>query len=428
MLPLRFIRRHEELVRESLAARGDDAPLDELLQADDRRRELLGEVEQLRAQRNAISKQIGTAADDATRPALIEQTRSISARLGELDPELAAVQAQIDHFLLLLPALPHPSVPRGESDQDNPVLYAKGDRPVFDFEPRPHWELGDRLGILDFPRAAKIAGSGFWLFKGAGARLQRGLISWMLDFHVCAHGYREIYPPALVTDQGMTEAGKLPKFAEDSYRTEPDGLWLNPTAEVPLAIMHRDETLDGARLPVKYVGYTPAFRREAGAAGIETRGLRRLHQFDKVELFNFSDPACSYEDLERMLAAAEATVQALELPYRVREICTADLGFATSKMFDIEVWAPGVADWLEVSSVSNCEAFQARRAGIRFRRPGESRTDYVHTLNGSGLALPRTVIALLESNQQADGSVKLPEVLRPYLGGCAALEPETAWS
>ncbi len=425
---MRFIRENEALVREALDARRDDAPLDELLELDGRRRELLGRIESLRNQRNDLSKQIGNTDVAEERQALIERTRDLSTQLEASEPDLAEIERQIHDRLLLMPAIPHPSVPRGAGEDDNPVLHTTGAAPTFDFDPKPHWELGEQLGILDFPRAANVAGSGFWLFKGVGARLQRALVSWMVEFHTREHGYREIYPPALVTTQGMEDAGKLPKFAEDSYTTTTDPLWLNPTAEVALAVMHRGESLDGAALPVKYVAYSPSFRREAGAAGTETRGLRRVHQFDKVELFIYADPENSYVELEAMLANAEATVAELELPYyRVREICTADLGFAASKQYDIEVWAPGVQDWLEVSSVSNCEAFQARRAGVRIRRPGESGSELAHTLNGSGIALPRTVIALMENFQAADGTVRIPSVLRPYLGGAERLEREAPW-
>ena len=425
---MRFIRENEALVRQALEARRDDAPLDELLELDACRRELLVRIESLRGRRNDLSKQIGNTRVAEERQALIEQARDLSTQLERSEPDLAEIDRQIHDRLLLMPALPHPSVPRGAGEEDSPVLRTTGEAPTFDFDPRPHWDLGGRLGILDFPRAANVAGSGFWLFKGVGARLQRALVSWMVEFHAREHGYREIYPPSLVTTQGMVDAGKLPKFAVDSYTTTTDPLWLSPTAEVALAVMHRGETLDGAALPVKYVAYSPSFRREAGAAGTETRGLRRVHQFDKVELFIYTDHESSYADLETMLASAEATVAGLELPYyRVREICTGDLGFAASKQYDIEVWAPGAQDWLEVSSVSNCEAFQARRAGVRVRRPGESRSELAHTLNGSGIALPRTVIALLENFQEADGTVRIPSVLRPYLGGAERLEPEAPW-
>ncbi len=427
MIPLRFIREHADLVRESLAARADDAPLDELLRADERRRELLQDVEALRAERNALSKSIGAATDGANRQELIAKTRDASARIDQIEPELAGLQAEIDRLLLLFPAVPHASVPRGDSEADNALIRTVGEIPTFEFEPKEHLAIGEHLGIVDFPRAAKITGSGFAVYRGAGAELRRALISWMLDFHIREHGYREVHPPTLVSETSMRNAGKLPKFAVDSYRTEPGGLWLSPTVEVALAAMHGDEVLDGVLLPIKYTAHTPAFRREAGAAGTETRGLRRLHQFDKVELFNFADPDRSYDGLEAMLRAAERTAEALGLPYRVLEISTGDLGVSAAKQYDVEVWAAGIGDWLEVSSVSNCEAFQARRAGTRFRRPGESGTQYVHTLNGTGLGLPRTMIAIFENYQREDGTVDVPAVLRPYLGDRERLEPEAGW-
>ncbi len=427
MIPLRFIREHQDLVRQGLAARGGNAPLEETLRLDDRRRALLQEVERVRADRNSRSRQIGGVSDAVRRAELIEATRALSKQIDALSPELASIEDEIDQLLLLFPAQPHASVPRGEGPADNPVLRERGARPEFDFEPVQHVELGEALAILDFPRAANVAGSGFATYRGGGARLRRALVTWMLDFHIAQHDYREVHPPAMVTAESMTDSGKLPKFADDSYHIDPDGLWMSPTAEVALAAQHRDEVLDGSMLPLKYVAYTPAFRREAGAAGVETRGLRRRHQFDKVELFNFSDPTRSYDDMHAMLAAAEATAAALDLPFRVVEMCSAELGFSAAKQYDLEVWAAGVGDWLEISSVSNCETFQSRRSGTRFRAPGENRTQYVHTLNGTALGVQRTMIAILENNQRADGTVTIPDVLLPYVGGQARLEPETGW-
>ena len=424
MLPLRFIRENADLVRTGLSARGDEAPLDDLLAVDEQRRALLIEVEQWRAERNRLSRAIGAASDPAQRTELIAQTRTLSQKLDEAEPSLGHIQDEIDRLLLQIPALPHESVPAGRDADDNSLVAAHGTRPTFDFKPRPHWEIGEALGVLDFPRAAKIAGSGFWLFRAAGARLQRALVSWAIDFQVREHGYVEILPPALVTSRGMTDSGKLPKFADDSYRMATDDLWLNPTAEVPLTAMHRGEVLDGSALPLRYVAYTPAFRREAGAAGIDTRGLQRLHQFDKVELYSYALAEHSYSELETMRQHAEAVIQALRLPYRTVEVCGGDLGFTAAKTYDLEAWAPGVNAWLEVSSISNCEAFQARRAGTRTRKPGSSNTEYVHTLNGSGLGMARTMVAILENGQHADGSVRVPEVLRPYLDGLEVLEVE----
>ena len=427
MLPLRFLRENADLVRTGLDARGDDAPLDELLDLDRERRALLVEVEQWRAERKRVSRAIGSASDPGERETLIAQTRALSQDLDESEPELGRIEESLDRLLVQFPALPHATVPAGRDAGDNPLVASHGTPRSFDFEPRPHWELGEMLGVLDFPRAAKIAGSGFWLFRAGGARLQRALVAWAIDFQVREHGYLEVLPPALVTSRGMTDSGKLPKFADDSYQTATDDLWLNPTAEVPLTAMHRDEVLDGAHLPLRYVAYTPAFRREAGAAGIDTRGLQRLHQFDKVELYTFSLAEHSYDELETMRRHAEAAVEALGLPHRTLEICTGDLGFTAAKTYDLEAWAPGVNAWLEVSSISNCEAFQARRAGIRARKPGGSHTEYVHTLNGSGLGMARTMVAILENGQQADGTVRVPEVLHPYLDGLKVLEVEPGW-
>ena len=424
MLPLRFIRENADLVRTGLVARGDEAPLDDLLAVDEQRRVLLIEVEQWRAERNRLSRAIGAATDPAQRTELIAKTRALSQNLDGAEPELGRIEDEIDRLLMQIPALPHASVPAGRDADDNPLVSAHGVPAAFDFEPRPHWEIGEALGVLDFPRAAKIAGSGFWLFRGAGARLQRALVAWAIDFQVREHGYLEVLPPALVTSRGMTDSGKLPKFADDSYRMATDDLWLNPTAEVPLTAMHRGEVLEGAALPLRYVAYTPAFRREAGAAGIDTRGLQRLHQFDKVELYSYALADHSYDELETMREHAEAALQALGLPHRTVEVCVGDLGFTAAKTYDLEAWAPGVNAWLEVSSISNCEAFQARRAGIRARQPGSSHTEYVHTLNGSGLGMARTMVAILENGQQTDGAVRVPEVLRPYLDGREMLEVE----
>ncbi len=427
MLPLRFIRENADLVRAGLNARGDDAPLDELLELDLKRRAFLVEVEQWRAERKRVSRAIGAASDPSEREALIAETRALSQRLDDAEPELGRVEEELDRLLGQFPALPHASVPAGQDADDNPVVATQGTPRTFDFEPRPHWEIGETLGVLDFPRAAKIAGSGFWLFRAAGARLQRALVAWAIDFQVREHGYLEVLPPALVTSRGMADSGKLPKFADDSYELPADDLWLNPTAEVPLTAMHRDEVLDGGVLPLRYVAYTPAFRREAGAAGIDTRGLQRLHQFDKVELYAFTLAEHSYDELETMRRHAEAAVAALGLPYRALELCTGDLGFTSAKTYDLEAWAPGVNGWLEISSISNCEAFQARRAGIRARKPGGSHTEFVHTLNGSGLGMARTMVAILENYQQADGTVRVPEVLQPYLDGQKVLEVEPGW-
>ena len=425
MLPLRFIREHEALVRERLATRGGDLPLDELLRLDNQRRRLLTTVESLRAERRQVSRGIGQASG-SERPTLIARTRGITAELGEREPELTQVQAEVDRLLLEIPMLPHASAPVGDADHPGRMHHCSGTSTPDDHAP-PHDEIARELGILDFARASKVAGAGFWIFRGAGAQLQRALIQWMLDFQVQEHGYRELYLPALVTETAMTNAAKLPKFAGDSYAVDNRKLWLSPTAEVALSEYHASETLDAAMLPAKYVAYAAAFRREAGAAGVETRGLRRVRQFDKIELFNVTSPDDSYAALEHMRSEAEAVIQRLGLTFRVREVPTGDLGFAAAKQYDLEVWAPGAGEWLEVSSVSNCEAFQTRRAGVRIRKPGSSKTEYAHSLNGTALGLPRTFVALLENGYQADGTVAIPEVLQPYMGGRTRIEAEAQW-
>lgn len=425
MLPLRFIRDHEALVRERLATRGGDLPLDELLALDNQRRQLLTKVERLRAARRQVSRGIGRAAG-GEREALIARTRELTAELGTREPELSRIQAEVDRLLLEIPMLPHASAPVGDADHPGQVHFCSG-TPTPDAAAPPHDEIAKALGILDFARASKVAGSGFWIFRGVGAQFQRALIQWMLDFQVQEHGYRELYLPALVTGTAMTNAAKLPKFAGDSYAVDNRRLWLSPTAEVGLSEYHAGETLDAAMLPAKYVAYAAAFRREAGAAGVETRGLRRVRQFDKIELFNVTAPDDSYAALERLRCEAEAVIRRLGLTFRVREVPTGDLGFAAARQYDLEVWSPGAGEWLEVSSVSNCEAFQTRRAGVRIRRPGSARTEYAHSLNGTALGLPRTYVALLENGRQADGTVAIPDVLQPYMGGRTRIEAEAPW-
>ena len=412
-------------MRERLSARGGDAPLDELLKADNQRRKLLTEVEGLRAARRKVSRGIGQASG-GEREGLIARTRELTAELGEREPELTRVQSDVDRLLLEIPMLPHRSTPVGDADHPGQIHFCSA-TPAPDHNTPPHDEIARSLGILDFARASKVAGSGFWIFRGAGAQLQRALIQWMLDFQVQEHGYRELYLPALVTKTAMTNAAKLPKFAGDSYAVDNRRLWLSPTAEVALSEYHAGETLDAAMLPAKYVAYAAAFRREAGAAGVETRGLRRVRQFDKIELFNVTTPDDSYAALERMRGEVEAVIRRLGLTFRVREVPTGDLGFAAAKQYDLEVWSPGAGEWLEVSSISNCEAFQTRRAGVRIRRPGSGSTEYAHSLNGTALGLPRTYVALLENGRQADGTVAIPDVLQPYMGGRTRIETEAPW-
>lgn len=425
MLPLRFIRENQALLRERLATRGGGIPLDALLDLDNQRRQLLTKVEGLRAARRKVSRGIGRASGDE-RERLIARTRELTAQLDAREPELTHVQTEVERLLLDIPMLPHDSAPVGDADHPGQIHFCSG-TPTTSTQTPPHDEIARDLGILDFARASKVAGSGFWIFRGAGARLQRSLIQWMLDIQIQEHGYRELYLPALVTNTAMTNAAKLPKFAGDSYAVDNRRLWLSPTAEVALSEYHAGETLDAAMLPAKYVAYAAAFRREAGAAGVETRGLRRVRQFDKIELFNVTTPDDSYAALERMRSEAEAVIRHLGLTYRVREVPTGDLGFAAAKQYDLEVWSPGAGEWLEVSSVSNCEAFQTRRAGVRIRRPGSGKTEYAHSLNGTALGLPRTFVALLENGRQSDGTVAIPPVLQPYMGGRTRIEAEAQW-
>jgi len=418
MLELKFIRENRDQVARGLAAKGVEADLDRLLELDSRRRKLLADAEQLRAQRNkvnqAVSRRKGGGKPD---PKVIAGMKELSARIKELDGRLAELEPEIEAQLLGLPNLPHENVPPGKSETDNVEIKKWGEAGEFAFEPRPHWVIGEKLGILDGSRAARLSGSGFMLFAGAGALLERALINFMLEMHITRHGYTEVSPPFIVNRACMTGTGQLPKMEEDMYRVEQDDLFLIPTAEVPVTNLLRGEIIEGKRLPICYTAYTPCFRREAGSYGKDTRGLIRVHQFDKVEMVKFVLPETSYEELESLLSDAEDVLQALGLHYRVLELCSADLSFAAARCYDIEVWAPGVQRYLEVSSCSNFEDFQARRAGIRFRREPGARPEYLHTLNGSGLALPRTVIALLETYQNPDGSVTVPEPLRPYMRG-----------
>ena len=418
MLELKFIRNNLEIVARGISAKNADADIGALLALDEKRRDLLAMSEKLKAERNRANQEIAKAKKGGRPdPALIERMKKISSRIKALDTEVAGLENDIHQRLLAIPNLPHESVPLGASEEDNKEIKRWGEPKEFAYEPRPHWEIGEQLGILDGRRASKLAGSGFALFNGVGALLERALINWMLDVHITKQGYTEVSTPFIVTRDCMVATGQLPKMEEDMYLVEVDDLFLIPTAEVPVTNLHREEILDSSRLPLYYTAYTPCFRREAGSYGKDTRGLIRIHQFDKVEMVKFVKPETSYEELESLLADAEQLLQMLDLHYRVLELCTADLSFASSKCYDIEVWAPGVNRYLEVSSCSNFESFQARRAGIRYRPEQGAKPEYVHTLNGSGLALPRTVAALLETCQNPDGSVTIPEVLRPYMQG-----------
>jgi len=418
MLELRFIRENIDLVREKCRHRGmDTAIIDRFAETDSRRRALLGEVESLKNRRNTVSARIAEykkQQDHDSAEPLITEMREVSARIKKLDSELARVRQELDDIVLSIPNLCHDTVPAGTDDSDNVEIRRWGRIPEFSFPPRPHWEIGEQLGILDFETSARLAGARFSLLKGFGSRLERALINFFLDLHTQRHGYTEVLPPFMVNSAAMTGTGQLPKFKEDLFKIEGWDLWLIPTAEVPVTNIHAGQTLAESDLPIKYTAYTPCFRSEAGSYGKDTRGLIRQHQFDKVELVKFTTPETSDEELEKLLADAEEVLQLLGLPYRVVTLCSGDLGFSASKTYDIEVWLPGQDTYREISSCSNFLDFQARRAGIRYRPEGEKKSRLVHTLNGSGLAVGRTLLAILENYQQEDGTVRLPEVLKPY--------------
>jgi seryl-tRNA synthetase len=424
MLEIKFVRQNLSAVREALAARVHPADLDIFIKSDDERREILQEIESLRHQRNVVSDRIADlkkAGDDTE--ALVIEMRAVSSKVKELDKKLSENQEIIDRFILGLPNIPHSTVPIGKDETDNTVVRTVGKLPEFNFTPQPHWDIGNKLKILDFDRASKIAGARFPLYFGAGARLERALINFMLDVHIGEHGYQEVLPPFVVNRQAMTNTGQLPKFEEDLFKLSDWDYFLIPTAEVPVTNIHQGEILDENLLPICYVAYTPCFRSEAGSYGKDTRGLIRQHQFNKVELVKFSNPATSYDELETLLNSAEAILKRLKIPYQVIELCTGDLGFSAAKTYDIEVWMPAQNRYREISSCSNFEDFQARRGNIRFKRRGQKGTQLVHTLNGSGLAVGRTVAAVLENFQQADGSVVIPEELRPYMAGLDKITP-----
>jgi seryl-tRNA synthetase len=424
MLDLNLIREQPDIVRQALRARQmDPSPVDEVLALDARRRALLTEVEALKAERNAVSREIGRMKDPVERQAKIEAMRQVGERITALDEAVRQVETDLRNLVATLPNLPAPEVPYGTGEHDNVVIKTVGEPPRFDFTPLPHWELGPRLGILDFERGVKLSGSRFYILSGAGARLQRALIAWMLDLHI-RQGYREQYPPFMVKGEVLFASGQLPKFADNLYRDIEEDLWMVPTAEVPLTGMHMDEILDEAALPLRYTAYSPCFRREKMSAGRDVRGIKRGHQFDKVEMYIYCKPEDSMRELEKMRADAEQTCAELGLPYRVVQLCTGDLGFGAAITYDIEVWAAGCGEWLEVSSVSNVTDFQARRANIKYRPADGGKARLVHTLNGSGLGLPRTLIAVLENYQQPDGSVVVPPVLRPWMGGIEVIRPE----
>ena len=407
MLDIRFIRENPEEVRKALDRRHDDAPLDEILRLDTERRRKVQELEELRRARKELARDRQNAA---------EKGRAIRSQIKDAEDVVRDLEGKLEDLLLQLPNIPDVTVPPGRGDEDNVVVRDWGEPPVFDFTPAPHWDLGNALGIIDFERGVKISGSRFYVLKGMGARLQRALIAFMLDLHTTEHGYQEVYPPFMVKRESVVSSSHLPKFADTMYHDVEDDLWFVPTAEVPLTNMHREEIIPPGMLPLHYAAYTACFRREKMSAGKDTRGIKRGHQFDKVEMYKFAEPETSAMELERMLADAEEVCRRLGLAYRIVELCTGDLSFASAKSFDIEVWAPGCQEWLEVSSCSNCTDFQARRAGIRYRPAADARPRFVHTLNGSGLALPRIMIAVMENNQRADGSITVPEVLRGFVG------------
>jgi len=413
MLDIKLIRENPELVRQALEKRGDSFALDSILEIDGRYRNLLRQTEELRAKHNETSKQLGKSKEKP--PQLIAQMRQLGEQISSLQQQTKKAKADLNSLLLELPNMPHPSVPLGRGAADNVIVRTWGKPTKFAFEPLPHWELGEKLDIIDFQQGVKLSGTRFYVLKGLGAHLQRALISFMLDVHVRENGYKEIYPPFMVKRECMIGSGNLPKFGDNLYHDEEDDFWFIPTAEVPLTNLHRDEILSADNLPLRYVAYTPCFRREKMAAGTDTRGIKRGHQFDKVELYKVTDPDSSDEELEKLVADAEDICRKLGIAHRVVQLCTGDLGFAACKTYDIEMWAPGCDEWLEVSSCSNCSDFQARRANIRYRPELGAKSEFVHTLNGSGLALPRVLIAVLENYQQADGTILIPEVLEPYL-------------
>jgi seryl-tRNA synthetase len=418
MLESKFVRQNLAAVEAALAGRGQSADLAAFKAIDARHRSMLQEIEALRHRRNVVSddiaglKKAGTPAET-----LMEEMRAVSARIKELEKTLSEAQAALSAMLMAIPNLPHPSVPAGKDSSENPVVKTWGTTPQFDFEPKAHWEIGTGLKILDFERATRITGARFPLYFGAGARLERALINFMLDVHTLEHGYQEVLPPFIVNRDSMTGTGQLPKFEQDLFKLEQWDYFLIPTAEVPVTNIHRAEILDESSLPICYTACTPCFRSEAGSYGKDTRGLIRQHQFNKVELVKFCTPETSYAELETLLSHAESILSKLELPYRVVLLCTGDMGFAAAKTYDIEVWMPAQGVYREISSCSNFEEFQARRADIRFRRKGKKGTELAHTLNGSGLAVGRALAAILENGQRPDGSVQIPAALRPYMGG-----------
>ena len=420
MLDMKLLRDNFDEVAKALEERNEEFDLSVFKEMDQRRRSLLTEVEEMKAMQNRVSKQIPQMKKEGKDTAQIfEEMKELSEKIKELDAEVSKVDADLSQWALTIPNIPHPSVPKGTSDEDNVEIRRFGEPPAFSFEPKPHWELGADLGILDAETAGKISGSRFTVYRGDGARLERAITNFFLDTHVDKHGYTEVLPPFMVNRESMTGTGQLPKFEDDAYKAYGEGkeYFLVPTAEVPVTNMYRDQILDGSKLPIKHCAYTACFRAEAGSAGRDTRGLIRQHQFNKVELVQFTKPEESYQQLEELTSHAEEVLQLLGLPYRVVKICLGDLGFTAAMKYDIEVWMPSYGRYVEISSCSNFESFQARRANIRFKNDTKEKAQFIHTINGSGVAVGRTTAAILENFQQEDGSILIPEVLVPYMGG-----------
>ena len=424
MLDIRYLRQNIDVVRQKMNERGQKIDFDRFVDLDAKKRDILQAVETLRNERNSVSKQVGELKkqkQDAS--ALIEKMGEVSSKIKEYDESLKTIEEELNAFVMIVPNVQHESVPQGQGSEDNTVVRTWGEKPVFNFEPKQHFDLGESLNILDFARGAKITGARFTLYRGAGAQLERAITNFMLDLHTGNHGYTEVFTPFMVNAESMTGTGQLPKFKEDLFKIEGMEYYLIPTAEVPVTNIHRDEILEEEKLPIYLVAYSACFRAEAGSYGKDTRGLIRQHQFNKVEMVKFSKPETSYDELEKLTANAEEILKQLGIPFRTVCLCTADLGFSSAKTYDVEAWLPGQNTYREISSCSNFEDFQARRASIRFRRKESGKVEFVHTLNGSGLAVGRTVVAVLENYQQADGSVIIPEVLRPYMRGLERITP-----
>tara|TARA_A100001037_G_C15153307_1_gene641209 strand:- start:6191 stop:7462 length:1272 start_codon:yes stop_codon:yes gene_type:complete len=418
MISIDLIRNNPQLIKDALERRGESSDLQEILSHDEARRKNIIENDELKQHRNEVSKSIGERRSqgqsvDESEMALM---KSVGEKISSLDEEIKTLETTINDLLSRIPNVPDPEVPIGQDENDNPVVRQQGEIPKYDFEIQPHWDIGEKLDLIDLPRGAKLSGSRFYALKGLGSKLERALIAWMLDYHTEKHGYTEVSVPYMVRQDIIYGSGNLPKFGDNLYHDTEDDLWLIPTAEVPITGLHKDEILESSELPKYYVAHTPCFRREQAAAGRDTRGIKRVHQFHKVEMYKIVDPDTSNTELEMLLNDAEDICKELGLTYRIVQLCTGDISFVSAKSFDIEVWAAGCNEWLEVSTCSNCTDFQARRTGLRFRPDAKSRPQFVHTLNGSGLAIPRILIAILENYQQEDGSIIIPEVLRPYTG------------